>query len=321
MVNYKKINEILNSAERGKADVSSIENEIEYLKPFDQIQDGILYIRYLIIKKVDINEIGYFYSQMKQIRKRNMFLIVQYALDLKEWDLVLEFFKANYELFDISGSDINCFLKSEFPYKRELLSLFVNKPMYVDMENNVRDASVLKFIPFSQEEYKLLINLFDDSIDHLIRDGIEYVIDVGNILYSKKGEYSFDSLKNIISTLGLDLKHLLFVMNKSHHKTFLREIPLAPNILITPKGQHDDLYIIKCGIVNNAFIISNDQYRDLIFTSKSELFKYWINDYVVSYRLVSHNLIYFNFKRYSQRIQFIDDKFYVPTIEDGWVAF
>lgn len=165
------------------------------------------------------------------------------------------------------------------------------------------------------------------------------IIDAGNVLHGRKGKITSESiadLEQIIITTKKQIGEPLIVVHKKHIKSYekLQEVFIRTNstYFLTPYNFNDDIFImwffVKSGC--SAYIISNDKYRDHIFTYQSSLKIYFkdndasmcefsnvIKEQTIGYQLepcqIESPLVY------SNCIQIIGNYAYVPHIFGGFV--
>ena len=179
----------------------------------------------------------------------------------------------------------------------------------------------------------LLENNAKNILEQFIKSQIKQfdaIIDGGNIIHARQGtinQYSLIDLENIISNIKKTIGNPLLVIHRRHLKTFpdlINKLKLMNvSYYLTPYNMNDDFYILWFFLKmnTNAFIISNDKYRDHIFkfeTSKKNIiyqynlsqFNYILHQQTLDFDI---NTGYIKPKpTYSRCIQLKDGKIYVP---------
>ena len=77
---------------------------------------------------------------------------------------------------------------------------------------------------------------------------------------------------------------------------------------MTPYRNNDDYYILLASLKLKLPIISNDNFKDHIFDVSNNIFRNFIDRYVLKY----DNTVIESLKSYSMCIHVIDDNIYVP---------
>ncbi len=218
-----------------------------------------------------------------------------------------EFVSIGYDLFDVNIIDSTCSRCNSKLKKHELSYLERDKlvdQLFKTYKNNTNHNNNISGLDLFKKyiESKSLDN--DKSIF--------YIIDGGNVGHSSNGVFISDIVIQMLYNLESDLNKtsnlnkeniiLLVILHKSHKKDFENEfinstiidskIKDKVYIWYTPFKENDDIYwLLGSFMIENSFVITNDQMRDHHVDKLDEiLFNRWKKNHIINYVLdVSFN--------------------------------
>lgn len=136
---------------------------------------------------------------------------------------------------------------------------------------------------------------------HNIENGIiceKFVIDGANIAYDVKTSINQPKISNILllkenlDTIGINNYKIICDRSLFYHiddQAYYSQLIENKEIIEITGGTKADIFILQYAFRNNAFIISNDQYKEYI-----DLFgKSWIEEHRISFRIIDDD-IYFD---------------------------
>lgn len=288
--------------------------------------DGALAIRYLV--ETDIESAIELYISLiapAETRKALLFLIVKKFIEDDDFEFALNFYLKYISNYTISEEDLYIFMKLPKKYIIPILELCINMSIIVDsnlVENLAEPSKKLRVVGINDTEKINLINLLKEKVGNFEIPSFEkrtYVIDGANILFStiRQGKVNYNLLDSIINNIYKEYQVVLVLHKRHKNPTFFEKWDEKICILRTPYKKNDDWYSILTAIKNDAYLITNDNFRDHIFESKKfpNSLKYWCDDFIVKFSLDGLEAP----KLFSKRVQKIDDEFYIPTNTNKWM--
>jgi hypothetical protein len=197
---------------------------------------------------------------------------------------------------------------------------------------------------FVQSEIDAIINTISEKMDkksfskfkkRSFVNGLDYVIDGANVLFSK-GNITLEGymrLDALIQTLKKTTNNYLIVLHNRHFsyngkdckhiKKICSKWVNSGKCCSTPRGLDDDWFSIMAAMMYYPCnIITNDQFRDHTFYISDKL-KHWRLDYGIEYSFVGNRKCVLSYPpTYSRVIQYNkeSDKYFIP-IDDNihWI--
>jgi hypothetical protein len=213
----------------------------------------------------------------------------------------------------ICQKDILFIIENNLHFLLPLLKgLFVELNLEGSIKNDTRFKKYYLNNPMKYQEYfskKINNELFSD-FQHKIKADYNFIIDAGNILFSRDGTFgnhSVDDFKNAIDNFptSLIIIHQRHIKNKK-----IKEILSNQLFFATPYGLNDDIFIILAYLKNQVNIVTNDNYKD--HTIDESLFRSYLLDNLIKYENIKGKIKYNETRNYSRCIQVIDDVTYIP---------
>lgn len=268
-----------------------------------------LYFRYGMETNNNII-INYYINNINKLKQTDL---LQYCLNTDD----IEFFKNN--LINNKKLNISSLDKLIDNNKYNFLSLLDG--YYISSTYNVcnKNEYELKKYDFYDVDniidfYKNKISLYNELLKKI--NNIDCVVDGGNILHSNKGKLNYNNLIKMDKIIKNKFNNPLYIFNIRHKKKLPKNF--VNNIFITPANEYDDIYILLTTILTNCYIITNDNFRDHIYMIKdidNSFITEKIKDNIINYN--NKNLGKIN--KYSNCIQIIDSKIYIPCKENKFL--
>jgi hypothetical protein len=267
----------------------------------------------ILVNNTDLIEMIFPFLSMK----RDYYNLMNYYSSNK--DVCIKLF-INYILpkDDFISSDIEFLIESDFTY---LLPYLANKFITVNFIGDKPDTTLYK-LPFdNQLEYidkiknKIDSKKFSHFNNFLKHNKFNYIIDAGNILFSRSGNINKDSIKDLDTVLKIFPDSIVIIHTRHLKNESIKNILQKSIYYQTPINHYDDIFIILCFIISQKPIITNDNYKDFYIDDK--YLKGHINDNLVKY---DNNKGLFTFimnNDYSRCIQIKDDYVYIPALDNS----
>lgn len=291
-----------------------------------------------------------------QTRKKHMFLLIESMFKSEEPDHGVNLYlnEITRGLYQVDQSDLEFFLK--VANKRSdidrVLSFFADSAERVAIDD-LPDSSRIEFVEFDPPEFRghqlapaglssddreFLCGIFNTGHSRMPSKTVKYVIDGANVLYHGKAEVdlvSYIMLDRMIvslkepTTLVLSTKYLNPQKSSPMHliaPEFVKLWKMLPNIQIlqTPRGVNDDLYIITVALLSGAHVISNDKFRDHEFAVKltdkraAKVFAMWCDDHIVNFSTDGMDLKFP--VPWSTKVQRLGKHICIPLKSGKWIA-
>jgi hypothetical protein len=194
-------------------------------------------------------------------------LIVYYNENRENNDINIDEIFKKYIPFDsILPEDIEYLIENNLGY---LIKYLDGK--FIQLNHNLYfpDHITYKKYPFvNSMKYfielstKINPNEFDKFNDVTKTNNYKYIIDAGNIIHSRNGMFTEESILDL-QTVVNNFKDSLIIIHKMHLKNGrIMEIIADKLYYPTPYKCNDDIFIILAYLANNCKIISNDNYKD-----------------------------------------------------------
>ena len=289
--------------------------------------------------------INFVQSHNIQLLKRDYLLLSKYNY-YYNYNTAYYYFKTLLLIykFNINQEDVMFLLNNNLYKLIEYLDGYFIKIKKFDIYNILPNDQYykLKLYTIDQIISTKLLNFIENNIDTIILNKLEilfrtiklndnpfYILDAGNII---KGTLTFHSLmylKKIIKQIKIFTENIIVIIHNKHTKNNLDILTLFNdnNILyyLTPYKINDDIFMFwflfkfKC----NAYIISNDCYKDHIFKFQ----EYIKNENGIDiYNILSQNILKYdknykvkNIEKYSYCIQISNNNIYIPTDNKNFI--
>lgn len=313
----------------------------------DDMKSLVSLILKFYIKTNNTEEINCFYNLHKEnLMRRDIlgFSSYFYNLDMKK---SIESFNYLLSNFKLTPDNLKFIVENRLD---RLLELMDGQYVRLDAKGLDIDLSKLKFYDFSDEvtsnTLKKILKLIPSSKIENFTESIskenkqKVIIDAGNVLFSKKGEVTIDGYKYLLNMVEYfkSKKIIPLVIIHSRHlkKNFrgsqrpvevvkiidkLKEINQS-YIFETPYGMNDDYFILYCSISLKSKIITNDNYKDHIFSFRTNIkdddnnyLESFVEDLLVKYNYNDHDIGIKESDLFliSHCIQVVNNVLYIPT--------
>ena len=310
-----------------------------------------IYNIYILIKEGNINSAkneinnitsNYISKNIKGYQSLKLrLLIIDNNLELN-LDEILNLFDNNEMMsrdwveFLIYLNNYNIFDKFLEKYLDKIININFNKNNITDLYDNLEKKNFYNFIKNFEYKY-MVINKFSNNTNLKVKNNYyqddilqlqiqklniinnssslryKFILDGGNILYSKGGKLNYGSYNRLLKFYNNYSKKgsTLIILNKKHFSNISKNINNTHNINIiyTPYKENDDLYILYYSLINKAYIVSNDDYGDHIDKYSIKLPNLNFLKIYLEEKLI--NLIIYQ-EKYTKVIQIIDNNIYIP---------
>lgn len=145
----------------------------------------------------------------------------------------------------------------------------------------------------------------------------DYIIDAGNILYSRCGFINDKSIDDLNFVINKNKNNLTIIHCKHLKNERIKEILKNKLYFATPYNFNDDIFIIIAYLYNRCKIITNDNFKD--HTIENNDFRNFIFDDLIKYTNKNDTITFEEELTYTRCIQVIDDIIYIPTI-NGFIS-
>ncbi len=339
-INYI-LHNLISENELEKADILFSQSIGKIFKGKEKKAFNSLLLKYYF-KSDKIDEFEELYNRNKEfLMKRDILLYCQ-ILYFSNIEKCINEFKYLVETSVLAPNDIDFLIDNKMDKCLELLDGYYSLTKNIGSE---RKDSTLKFYPYKKETIEKLLDIISKPIEPDIfsfckrtfnfSSKEKIVIDGGNLLFCKKGQVSEDGYKlivNIMKTLDNKGFFPILIIHNRHLKVqnknmktvssikFLKN-NFSKHIFETPYNQNDDLYLIFATLFFSCKIMSNDNYKDHIFSASENLdelekftFKNILEDLSLKYVEKDNKLdLKRSLKKYSNCIQRNGRELLIPS--------
>jgi hypothetical protein len=208
----------------------------------------------------------------------------------------------------------------EFLIENELYFLLPYlEGLFLKLDIEGSDIYNSKLKKFKLENTDKYIEHFKKKISHktlkefndVISNHYDYIIDAGNILFSRTGLIGRHSIKDL-QTVVTAFPNSLIIIHKRHlENKYIFDIVKDKLYYATPQYMNDDLYTILAFLNRQVNIITNDAFKD--HSIDDNYLRFHINDVLVKYTNIKGEFNFDTIRKYTQCIQVIDNYVYIPS--------
>lgn len=314
------IHNIINSKNNGL-----ISNLLEYYIRYDNnminpLIQNLLKVDCFTLMKRDYLKLANYYYNDNYIMAESIFM-----------NKILS--KVNFNSdFILSSKDIDYMIENRmYRMLEKLENIHINSNMnmnivtpqnlkLVDMSQNIRESILLKIESMIPNNISFLEKNFG------MKD-FKTIIDGGSVIHNRGGVIRNTSIMDLINITNMCEKPIV-VIHERHKKTIkmleLMFIQNNINYYFTPTHFNDDVFILWFFLKNTgSYIVSNDKYRDHIFTleTKGKNINSQFN-HILSQQTLEFNCIKMWLQdkpKYSKCIQKINNMLYVPHVSGKFI--
>jgi hypothetical protein len=189
----------------------------------------------------------------------------------------------------------------------------------LDIEgSDIYNSKLKKYKLENTEKY---IEHFTKKISHktlkeftnVISNSYDYIIDAGNILFSRTGLIGRHSIKDLQTVVNAFPNSLIIIHKRHLENKYIFDIVKDTLYYATPQYMNDDLYTILAFLNRQVNIITNDAFKD--HSIDDNYLRFHINDVQIKYTNVKGSFGFEPVRKYTQCIQVIDNCVYIPCKE------
>jgi len=246
-------------------------------------------------------------------RRRDYFHFLVYIKEDRE--LCEKIFHKNISIESIIPKDIEFLIENKLTFLCKCL-----EGLFIKINYSGETYPEITFNKFKFKYNKVYFDKFASTVDNkniinflntLMWNKYNYIIDAGNVLFSRNGILNDSSIKDLEYVVN-KFKNSITIIHSRHLKNEkIKKILDNKLYFATPTGHNDDIFIIMAYLYNNSKIISNDNYKD--HTIENNDLRNFISNDLIKYSNDSGNFIFQDEINYTQCIQVINDNIYVPA--------
>lgn len=243
-------------------------------------------------------------------------LILYYASNKSNIDICKEIFVTNIDKDTILDKDINFLIDNELYF---LLPYLEGVFIKFDLDGfQYEDVKFKKFYLQDTQRYmkKIQKNIKSNLIKEITED-YDYIIDAGNVLFSRNGVLNNNSIKDLEFVINNFPKSLIIIHQNHLKNEKIKNLISGKLYYVTPKYINDDIFIIMAFLHKQVNIITNDNFKD--HTIDDITFRNYINDSLIKYENNKGNIIFDKILPYSKCIQVVNNITYIPCT-NGFIA-
>lgn len=244
--------------------------------------------------------------------KRDYLNYIVYNKENKE--LCLDIFKNKIMTDTILSKDIEFLIENNLYF---LIKLLDGTFIRMDYEGSISTEFTPKKYPFENSiKYFLEIikdqdkNIIDKFMTVVKDKNYKYIIDAGNILYSRNGQFGDYSIIDLQFVINKFPNSLIIIHRKHLNNIKIKNLVKDKLFFSTPYLINDDIFILAAFLFNNCKIISNDYFKD--HTIKYEDWRNHLSDDIIKYENKNGHIIFDDEINYSNCIQVFNDEIYIP---------
>jgi hypothetical protein len=192
----------------------------------------------------------------------------------------------------------------------------------IDIEgSDIYNSKLKKYKLQNTEKY---ITQFSKKISHkslkefndVISNDYDYIIDAGNILFSRTGLIGRHSIKDLKTVVDKFPKSLIVIHKRHLENKHILDIIKDKLYFATPQYMNDDLFTILAYLNRQVNIITNDAFKD--HSIDDNYLRNHINDILIKYTNDKGVFTFIPERNYTECVQVIDHKVYIPS-KNGFI--
>lgn len=251
--------------------------------------------------------------------KRDFFTLI--ALNKHNQTVCKEIFTDKIDFKTICEKDISFMVDNDLTF---LLPLLKGQFIQMNTTGSVKDD--IRFKKYYLQNTHKYINHFSKLVkkDTLIKflDKInfdyDYIIDAGNIIFSRNGEFGEHSVKDLKTVID-KFENSIIIIHQRHLKNKdIKSILDGKKYFATPYNFNDDIFIILAYLKNQANVITNDNFKD--HTINEDSLRSYLIDSLIKYKNNKGDITFDELRPYTRCIQVVDGITFIPGIE-GFECF
>ena len=215
---------------------------------------------------------------------------------------------------DITSQDIEFLINNNYYY---LLPYLQHKYIHINLDGSFPVIKLDKIKMQNKKYYldqikeKISSRNFDMFNKFLTKKNFNYIIDAGNVLFSRNGILTDKSIQDLDKVIN-SFENSLIIIHKRHLKNpQIRHLLHQKNFYETPYNMNDDIFIIMAFIIFEVPIITNDNYKDHYIND--DYLRGHILDNLIKYENNKGNIEFIRENSVSSCVHVIDSSVYIPA--------
>ncbi len=261
-----------------------------------------------------INEVKPYISM-----KRDFFTLM--VINKSDEAYCKEMFKEKIDFKSICEKDIRFLLDNDLQFLLPLLKgQFINLNTVGTIKDDIRFKKyyLQNTSKYVQQFSKLIKNDIIKSFFETINFDYDYIIDAGNIIFSRNGEFGEHSIQDLEAVVNKFQNNIIIIHQRHLKNKKIQSILDGKKFFATPYNFNDDIFIILCYLKNQVHIVTNDNFKDHTIDENS--FRSHLMDSLIKYKNNKGNFTFDEVRPFTRCIQVVDGNTFIPGIE-GFECF
>ena len=251
--------------------------------------------------------------------KRDFFTLI--AVNKHNQNICKEIFIENIDFKTICEKDIRFMIDNDLTF---LFPLLKGQFIQINIIGSIKDD--IRFKKYYLQNTHKYINHFSKLVKNDILDKFldkinfqyNYIIDAGNIIFSRNGEFGEHSVKDLKTVIDKFQNNIIIIHQRHLKNKDIKLILEGNNYFATPYNFNDDIFIILAYLKNQVNIITNDNFRD--HTIDEHIFRAHLFDSLIKYKNNKGDITFDELRPYTRCVQVVDGITFIPGTE-GFEGF
>ncbi len=208
----------------------------------------------------------------------------------------------------------------EFLIENELYFLLPHlEGMFIKLDIEGSDIYNSKLKKYQLQNTDKYITHFSKKISHkalkefnnVICNNYDYIIDAGNILFSRTGLIGNHSIRDLQTVVDAFPNSLIIIHKRHLENKHILDIIKNMLYYATPQYMNDDLFTILAFLNRQVNIITNDAFKD--HSIDDNHLRFHINDILIKYTNDKGVFVFEPIRKYTQCVQLLNGCVYIPS--------
>ena len=208
----------------------------------------------------------------------------------------------------------------EFLIENELYFLLPHlEGLFLKLDIEGSDIYNSKLRKYNLQHTDKYISYFSKKINHkflkefnnVICNNYDYIIDAGNILFSRTGLIGYHSVQDLQIVVDAFPNSLIIIHKRHLENKYIFDIIKDKLYYATPQYMNDDLFTILAYLNRQVNIITNDAFKD--HSIDDNYLRFNINDILIKYTNDKGVFAFEPVRKYTQCVQVINNCVYIPS--------